>query len=154
MAYTKQTWETGEVITADKLNHIEDGIENNNSGYEIVESEQLILDETITVTTNSGAKFQYSELINYPTITVDFNGDIYECELIEDPNIPFNIYGGFEPSESEPVFTEYPFCIASSEQGNILFVENPGDYSVKIYVQESTINTTEDFEKKCNKSNK
>lgn len=28
MSYEKQTWETGEVITADKLNHMEDGIEN------------------------------------------------------------------------------------------------------------------------------
>ena len=27
MAYTKQTWETGQVITAEKLNHMEDGIE-------------------------------------------------------------------------------------------------------------------------------
>ena len=26
MAYTKQTWETGDVITAEKLNHMEDGI--------------------------------------------------------------------------------------------------------------------------------
>ena len=26
MAYTKQTWQTGEVITADKLNYMEDGI--------------------------------------------------------------------------------------------------------------------------------
>lgn len=27
MAYEKQTWETGQVITAEKLNHMEDGIE-------------------------------------------------------------------------------------------------------------------------------
>ena len=27
MAYTKQTWECGDTITADKLNHMEDGIE-------------------------------------------------------------------------------------------------------------------------------
>ena len=27
MSYTKYTWVTGEVITADKLNHMEDGIE-------------------------------------------------------------------------------------------------------------------------------
>lgn len=26
MSYTKQTWETGDVITDDKLNHMEDGI--------------------------------------------------------------------------------------------------------------------------------
>ena len=148
MAYTKQTWQTGEVITADKLNHIEDGIENNNPGYEIVDSEQIILDENVTVT-NNGAKFEYSELINYPTITVDFNGDIYECELIKDPNDPFNAYGGL--GDSDPDFTEYPFVILSAERGNVLFVENPGDYSVKIYVQESTINTTEDFEKSVTK---
>lgn len=28
MAYEKQTWVCGETITADKLNHIEDGLEN------------------------------------------------------------------------------------------------------------------------------
>lgn len=28
MAYTKQTWNCGDEITAEKLNHIEDGIEN------------------------------------------------------------------------------------------------------------------------------
>ena len=28
MSYTKQTWATGDTITAEKLNHIEDGIEN------------------------------------------------------------------------------------------------------------------------------
>ena len=28
MSYTKQTWQTGDIITADKLNHIEDGIGN------------------------------------------------------------------------------------------------------------------------------
>lgn len=26
MAYTKQTWETGDIITKEKLNHIEEGI--------------------------------------------------------------------------------------------------------------------------------
>ena len=28
MAYEKQTWNSGDIITADKLNHIEDGISN------------------------------------------------------------------------------------------------------------------------------
>lgn len=32
MAYEKQTWECGETITAEKLNHIEDGIANASSG--------------------------------------------------------------------------------------------------------------------------
>lgn len=28
MAYTKQTWETGDIVTAEKLNHIENGVFN------------------------------------------------------------------------------------------------------------------------------
>lgn len=32
MAYEKQTWETGELITADKLNHMEDGIADSGGG--------------------------------------------------------------------------------------------------------------------------
>ena len=28
MSYEKQTWANGDVITAEKLNHMEDGIEN------------------------------------------------------------------------------------------------------------------------------
>lgn len=32
MAYEKQTWSCGDTITADKLNHIEDGIESAGSG--------------------------------------------------------------------------------------------------------------------------
>lgn len=30
--YVKQTWSTGDVITADKMNHIEEGIENTSTG--------------------------------------------------------------------------------------------------------------------------
>ena len=31
MSYNKQTWETGQVITAEKLNHMEKGIEDGNA---------------------------------------------------------------------------------------------------------------------------
>lgn len=32
MAYVKKTWECGETITADALNHMEDGIANASGG--------------------------------------------------------------------------------------------------------------------------
>ena len=35
MSYTKQTWVDGDLITAEKLNHIEDGIANS-GGYSII----------------------------------------------------------------------------------------------------------------------
>ena len=42
--YTKQTWNTGDVITEEKLNHIEDGIAN--SGALIVHEVERALDKT------------------------------------------------------------------------------------------------------------
>lgn len=36
MSYTKQTWQTGDKITADKLNHMEDGIDKLNNDYDII----------------------------------------------------------------------------------------------------------------------
>lgn len=46
MAYTKHTWETGEVITAENLNHIEDGLAS--GGVLLVNA---IEDETAQTTT-------------------------------------------------------------------------------------------------------
>lgn len=40
MAYTKQTWANGDVITADKLNHMEDGIESVESAMFLITLEQ------------------------------------------------------------------------------------------------------------------
>ena len=40
MSYTKQTWNTGDVITAQKLNHMENGIASL-SGYDFVLNEGL-----------------------------------------------------------------------------------------------------------------
>ena len=36
MSYTKQTWTTGDTVTATKLNHMEDGIAGAGGGFDIV----------------------------------------------------------------------------------------------------------------------
>lgn len=46
MAYVKQTWETGQTITADKLNHIEDGVANS-GGFLITANYDADLNKTI-----------------------------------------------------------------------------------------------------------
>lgn len=51
MAYTKHTWETGQVITADKLNHMEDGIADGGGGgvlivHQVGEAPSYTLDHT------------------------------------------------------------------------------------------------------------
>ena len=50
MAYEKQTWTTGEVITQEKLNHMEDGIANagGDAGYECVEESTVLFDDEVT----------------------------------------------------------------------------------------------------------
>lgn len=41
MAYVKQNWECGEMITADKLNHMEDGIANGGASVLVVRPTSL-----------------------------------------------------------------------------------------------------------------
>lgn len=36
MSYTKQTWATGDTVTASKLNHMEDGIAGAGASYDVV----------------------------------------------------------------------------------------------------------------------
>lgn len=40
MSYTKTTWQTGDTITAEKLNHIEDGIADSGSVFNINVTEE------------------------------------------------------------------------------------------------------------------
>lgn len=54
MAYTKQTWNTGDVITAEKLNHMEDGI--GSGGISVI---------TITLTDADGGGFEASSETSY-----------------------------------------------------------------------------------------
>lgn len=50
MSYEKQNWKTGDIVTANRLNHMEDGIESNvlvvNIQGDIDGEEPLILDKT------------------------------------------------------------------------------------------------------------
>lgn len=52
MSYEKQTWATGDVISAEKLNHIEDGIESAGSG-----SSAPAFVGTVELTSRDGVNF-------------------------------------------------------------------------------------------------
>ena len=52
MAYTKQTWATGDTITAAKLNHMEDGIEvAGGGGYDLVVRMSTMVPTSLTACT-------------------------------------------------------------------------------------------------------
>ena len=53
MSYEKYTWETGEVITADKLNHMENGIKDAYSN--VFDAEFRSADDKLLITAAAGA---------------------------------------------------------------------------------------------------
>ncbi len=55
MSYTKQTWETGDTITAEKLNHIEDGIDDASRQLSDKQDKTNYVTLTGTIITQTGA---------------------------------------------------------------------------------------------------
>jgi len=133
MAYTPINWQTGDTITADKLNKMDNGW-----GFE---STQLF-SETVTTVESSGmnrAELAYSGTIDFNTITVVFNGTEYACPRIDAFGEYF--YGGF--TEQGPVFTEYPFAIESNGGANAVYTETAGTYTVAVAAP--SVVTSSDF---------
>ena len=134
MAYTPINWQTGDTITAAKLNKMDNGW-----GFENTQ----LFSETVTTAEQSGmygATLAYSGTINADTITVTFDGTEYICSRID--AFGGYYYGGF--SESGPDFTNYPFVIGSSAIAtNNLCTQAAGTYIVSVTVSE--VQTSDNF---------
>lgn len=151
MAYEKQTWKCGDTITADRMNHIEDGIANVDVGYSCSKEWVTLTEESMTTVEESESSassfFAYSAPITADIIKVTFNSTEYTCSKIADDDITY--YGGV--SEQEPVFSEYPFAVVSgtspSGSYNNLITESAGTYQVKIEAYEKTVETSECFDR-------
>lgn len=150
MPYEKHTWQTGETITAEKLNNIEDGVENSDKGYDYSLTKTNLFSETINSTYNNGyyvATFSYSQIFDNDELIVVFDDVEYFCNK----NVVYgqSIYGGF--NESGPTFTDFPFVINSSQSsGNTILTSTGGTHTVIVQVPNETINTTNGFEKAVN----
>lgn len=121
MAYIPINWQTGDTITAEKMNKMD-------NGWGIQESQ--LFSESVTTTAqggrNSGA-LSCSTLIDSASIVVTFNGTDYTCPRIEAFGDYF--YGGI--GQYGPDFSEYPFAIDSSaERGNMIFTQTAGTFTV------------------------
>lgn len=114
MAYVKQNWETGELITSQKLNHMEDGIENAGGGALVInriddeDNSQFVLDKTFE-------EIEDALMAGTPCIIVD---DTYDTKYytmvtsaVADPDInQFSVLDGTEGRMSYLTHTEngYP----------------------------------------------
>lgn len=128
MAYTPINWQTGDTITADKLNRCDNGWR--------VESTQLFSE---TVTTEAGeygneGMLTYSSQVSSPTITVTFDGTNYQCSVVK-MGEGYG-YGGVS-SGWEYDFTTYPFAfVFSNGDGNVLATQTAGTYAVAVSTQD------------------
>ena len=127
MAYEKQTWTTGEVITQEKLNHMEQGIEDGVNGYECIETSEELFEETVETGEGSPAHLTYSTPITATSLKVTFDGTVYTCPRIDMAGYVF--YGG---CNGGPDYSEFPFMIQSSNDGNnFIFTKEAGEHTVK-----------------------
>ena len=96
MAYEKQTWAKGDVVTSAKLNHIEDGIATGGGVLAVngtIDGNTMTLDKTWQEIHDAGAailKFEISsdQYIAWLVSVVIDNG-VYVCEFIGSNNIDF-----------------------------------------------------------------
>lgn len=123
MAYTPINWQTGDTITAGKLNKMDNGwgVQETQLFSESVTTVDMEIDARATLT--------YSLPITASTLIVVLNGTSYTCPKIE--AYGNNFYGGFDVSTGAPDFTTYPFFIMSPPTGeNMLITETAGTYTV------------------------
>lgn len=127
MSYTPINWQTGDTITAEKLNRCDNGWS--------VGSTQLF-GETVTTTVNEQdenvATLDYSDAIQEDVIIVTFDGTDYVCNRIDFNDMRF--YGGFSTSPVGPDFTSYPFFIMNGASGSTLYTETAGTNTVSVSV--------------------
>lgn len=132
MAYTPVGWQTGDTITADRLNRMDRGWD--------VETTELFSETVTTVEDGDSyyAELAYSQLIDADTITVTYDGTEYTCPRID--NGGSCLYGGFNDG---PDFTTYPFFIFSEVGQNQLITPTAGTHTVA--VSAPSLQTSADF---------
>ncbi len=147
MAYTPINWQTGDTITADKLNRCDNGW-----GYE----DTLLFSETVTTadTYSEGygvGELSYSQFINSPTIVVTFDGVDYTCPNTAPSSLAevSGTYGASLLEQGGYDFSDYPFAIDSYATpfgtfGNGIYTETIGTHTIT--VAGSAIVTSSDFD--------
>lgn len=128
MAYTPINWQTGDTITAEKMNKMDNGW-----GAQMVQ----VFSETVTTSENDGlisGELTYNGTIKAETIIVVFDSVEYTCRRIDAFGQYF--YGGF--SEEGPEFSEYPFALASGDAEiaiNMIYTSTAGTHTVSVFAQ-------------------
>ena len=143
MAYTPIGWQTGDTITAEKMNKMD-------NGWGVQTSGGVLFNETVTTVDDGGiawGELQYSEQITADTVTITFNNVEYVCNRVEsDPGV--FAYGGLVDADID--FSTFPFVIFSDPSANEIATENAGAFTIKAEATTSTIEVSDSFSQACN----
>lgn len=170
MAYEKQTWQCGDIVTAEKLNNIEDGIEealaccgggSGDAGYSCSDGTRVLTDETITTAEPfPNAGFAIAPLgddveLGADELIITFDGTEYTCPKVTLEDAGY-LYGA--PADLSQGylfdFSEYPFSVSSSSDGKLLATPTAGTYTLKIEGGAVVAETTECFRRAVGSASK
>lgn len=142
MAYTPINWQTGDTITAEKLNKCD-------NGWSVETTSTTFFDGSVTTTSSvmpSGESMHFATLTFTEelsttvgdTATITFNGTAYTCTCFDDYGYP--TYGGAHND-----FSTYPFNLACEDNVWNIATETEGTYTVKVEVPSETVEASDDF---------
>lgn len=136
MAYTPTEWKNGDVITAEKLNKLEEGVQEAN-GEKFV----TVFDGSIT-TASSGnlamGSFIPTTSIEGDSVLVTFENVTYELPKVV---LSFGTgYGEFDNSNN-PILTNYPCAIGISSGTYYFFTLEANTYEVEIKILQNSQNS-------------
>lgn len=139
MAYTPINWQTGDTITAEKLNRCD-------NGWGVETASTTLFDGSVTTESSMdgySANIQLTGDLS-TTIgseaTITFNGTAYTCTCFDDEGFPS--YGGAYND-----FSTYPFNLYYDTNTNewSIATESAGTYTIKIVADAETIVVSDDF---------
>lgn len=140
MAYTPINWQTGDTITAEKMNKMD-------NGWSVATTSTTYIDNESVTTNDPGegacmGPTSYQSPITDDSITVVFNGTTYTC-----PKGDF----GYGAVENGPMadFTTYPFGLVP--MGPVLLLtETAGTYTLTVSASSTSIEVSDNFNSAVN----
>lgn len=142
--YSKQTWNTGDVITEEKLNHMEDGIATGGGIYSV--NEMYLFDGEVTTIEDGGV---------FPSAIITLKGDLPKSDISvtfngENYTLPYGYseepgdYWG-EAGETGPSFTNFPVFIVKNFDFLEVMTAEAGTYSLKINEKVQKLEVNDSF---------
>lgn len=144
MAYVKTTWAANDVITAAKLNKMEQGIYDAQNGWEVGLTQ--LFSETFVSSDGGGNLAYLSNKVTAETAKITFDGVEYTCQ-----NDGYGNFGASYDGDTDAWdWSTYPFNL--DLHGGNAWVTTQTDGTHTIACSIVTMTTTENFEKAVQKA--